>query len=264
MSKQKFFSNPIVFLLGLSIGLILRNPVERAIHLDASKISSHSAFNEARARSLPVVAQVIERGGYTVCYDGRSRNLHYVIETITRESFQGRANRAHHSFREDEAIPAHIRATLLDYRGSSYDRGHLSPAVHHKKSNALMAESFILSNICPQNPQFNRGYWAAFEKHVRDLTQVFDRVQVTTGPLYLPRGEQGNRFVMYPVIGENDVAVPTHFYKVLRLEQGNEMEERAYIMPNEYIAPETPLEAFQATVQKVERLSGILFKPIKF
>lgn len=256
MSKPRHL---LFFILGLSAGFLLRNPLEKAIHLNVSQISFPSSSNEVEVQPLPIVAQIIKRDGYTVCYDGRSRNPFYVIETITKESLQGHADRAYHSFKEDEAIPAHLRATLLDYKGSGYDRGHLSPAAHHKKSNTHMAESFILSNISPQKPQFNRRYWAVLEKHVRELTHIYNRVQVITGPLYQPQGEVGERFVLHKVIGPNDVAVPSHFFKLLTLESERGIEIKSYILPNESIPPETPLEVFQATVQKVERLSGILF-----
>lgn len=248
-----------IFLFGLLVGLSLRNPIEQSIHLNAYQIEAHEPFNNAKFDALPQVGQIIERDGYTLCYDARSKNPHYVVEVLTAESLEGSADRSTHLFREDENIPRHLRASSQDYKGSGYDRGHMVPAANCRKSVKRMAESFFLSNVCPRDAGLNRGYWLAFERHIRDLTRYYDTVQVITGPLYLPQGEPGARFVRYPVIGPKDVAVPTHFFKVLRLEQGSDVEELAYIMPNEHIAPETPLDAFQATVHKVEQMSGIVF-----
>jgi endonuclease G, mitochondrial len=59
------------------------------------------------------------------------------------------------------------------------------------------------------------------------------------------------------VIGNGDVAVPTHFFKVIYLEDTKEV--LPYILPNELIDRDTPLESFRATVKKVEQVAGILF-----
>lgn len=49
----------------------------------------------------------------------------------------------------------------------------------------------------------------------RKLARKNANVYVCTGPLYLPRLESdGNLYVKYKVIGKNNVAVPTHFFKV--------------------------------------------------
>lgn len=131
----------------------------------------------------------------------------------------GTVNRSHFKFKEYEDIPKHPRATLADYRNSGFDRGHLIPAGDCKASEEKMGETFLLSNICPQNPQFNRVYWAKLERHVRDLTKTSTVFHVVTGPLFLPKeSEDGTRWVKYQVIGNGDVAVPTHFFKVIYLE----------------------------------------------
>ena len=46
-------------------------------------------------------------------------------------------------------------AELSDYRNSGYDRGHLAPAADMKNSSISMSESFLFSNISPQDPSFN-------------------------------------------------------------------------------------------------------------
>lgn len=248
-----------VFSFGLFTGLLLRDFLATPIHLGASTIEAPIAFKEADF-PLPTVGQITDREGYTVCYDARSKNPYYVVEVLTAESLRGSADRSAQLFREDEAIPRHLRATLADYRGSGLDRGHMAPAANHKKSVQRMAESFFLNNVCPQDTGLNRGYWLAFEKQVRDLTKHYKTVQVISGPLYLPQGEPGERFVYYRCIGPNDIAVPSAFFKVLLLEhESGAVKERSYILPNTSIALETPLEAFQVTLQKVEHVSGIHF-----
>jgi endonuclease G len=81
-------------------------------------------------------------------------------------------------------------------------------------THSIVIETELVSNISPQNPAFNRGYWAAFEKFVRSLRHSFDEVFVVTGPLYLPHLEENKFFVKYQVIGNPpNTSVPTHFYK---------------------------------------------------
>lgn len=87
----------------------------------------------------------------------------------------------------------------LDYRGSGFDRCHIASAADHKSSASAMNDTFFMS--CPQ---FNRGYWAKLGKHVRAITKI-----------YLPIEEGGKRFVKYEVTGLNDIAVTTHFFKVI-------------------------------------------------
>ena len=50
----------------------------------------------------------------------------------------------------------------------------------------------------------------------------------------------------YQVIGPNNVAVPTHFFKVVVGEtDNNELELEAFVLPNEKIPDNTPLASFQ-------------------
>ncbi len=66
-----------------------------------------------------------------------------------------------------------FRATFKDYKKSGFDRGHLAPAADHKDSQEAMKETFLLSNMSPQYPRFNQGYWSHFEKYVRNLTNIY-------------------------------------------------------------------------------------------
>jgi len=70
----------------------------------------------------------------------------------------------------------------------------------------------------------------------------------------------GKLYVKYQVIGKNNVAVPTHFFKVIVMEKHNqELAMEAYVMPNEPIDDNTPLHAFQVPPETVERAAGLLF-----
>jgi len=63
--------------------------------------------------------------------------------------------------------------------------------------------------------------------------------------------------VKYQVIGPNQVAVPTHFFKVLIGQQKNgELDIYSYLMPNEPIDNETPLEQFLVAPELIEQNAG--------
>ena len=97
---------------------------------------------------------------------------------------------------------------------------------------------------------------------------------VCTGPLYLPKKDpnDGKNYVKYQVklakkqykermtavfflffkfqvIGDNQVAVPTHFFKVLVGELDNlQLEMEAYVLPNEPIPDNVALATFQVKI----------------
>ena len=209
-------------------------------------------------KDAPISSFYIERNGYSLAYDAQHRNPSWVYEHLTVNTLLGETDRSNFNFLEDETIPNHLRTFLIDYKDTGFDRGHMAPAANHRTSSDDMNDTFYLTNICPQCPQFNRGYWLKLEKYVRDLTKVYDHVDVITGPLYLPYTDiDGNRYVKYRVIGQNDVAVPTHF-KVITLEANGRKDEMAFILPNRPIEAKIPLDEFRTTIQKVEKASGIL------
>lgn len=200
-------------------------------------------------------------------FDRRNRNPLWVAEHITPSSLAvSHGDRRHSVFVEDETIPAKFRAKLLDYFRSGYDRGHQVPAADAKWSQEALDQTFLLSNMCPQvGDGFNRDYWAHFEDFCRRLTNDYPSVRIVTGPLYLPRKdpEDGKWRVSYEVIGSPpNVAVPTHFFKVIFAEDGRtggNVSLGAFVLPNAKIANDKPLTDFEVPVEAIERASGLEF-----
>ena len=170
-----------------------------------------------------------------------------------------RSERTLSIFVEDDAIPEKFRAKLKDYFRSGYDRGHQVPAADAKWSQQAMDDTFALSNMCPQVGEgFNRDYWAHFEDFCRRLTGRYPSVRIVTGPLYLPKKEADGKWrVSYEVIGNPpNVAVPTHFYKVIFAEDGRvggNVSLGAFVLPNARIANDKPLQDFEVPLEAVER-----------
>lgn len=213
------------------------------------------------------VADVATRAALVSSFDRRLRNPHWVVEHITPASLAQRdADRKHSSFLEDEAVPEQFRAKLKDYQRSGYDRGHQVPAADAKWSQPAMDGTFYLTNMCPQVGEgFNRDYWAHFEDFCRRLTVRYPSVRIVTGPLYLPKKDPADNkwYVKYEVIGSPpNVAVPTHFYKVIFAEDGRaggNVALGAFVLPNARIPNEKPLTDFEVPLEAVERASGLEF-----
>lgn len=261
---NKIISSSSILITGLILGIGVREipQVNTQIEKTISSSPPLTNYKNSQENSFPTSAITVNRPCYSLSYDFRTRNAHWIYERLTADSLKGNADRSHFQFTEDGLIPELFRSTLKDYKGSGFDRGHLAPAANHKASPQEMKETFFLSNMSPQNPQLNRGYWSKLEKYVRDLTRSYAVVNVFTGPLYLPKqGSNGEKWVKYQVIGDNNVAVPTHFFKVLVLEkhQGG-IEYQAYVLPNEPIDPKTHMDKFKLSLDKLEKASGIIFK----
>ncbi|KAI6246766.1 Mitochondrial nuclease [Erysiphe necator] len=213
------------------------------------------------------VADLAQRKALISSYDRRLRNPHWVAEHITPSSLKSpEADRKLSVFMEDESIPEKFRGKLKDYARSGYDRGHQVPAADLKWSQNAMNETFYLSNMCPQVGEgFNREYWAHFEDFCRRLTQRYPSVRIVTGPLYLPKKDNtdGKWRVNYEVIGNPpNIAVPTHFYKVIFAENetaSSPVALGAFVLPNTPIPNSKPITDFEVPLETVERASGLEF-----
>lgn len=220
-----------------------------------------SALQKVRLQNplLPQVMCELQRETYTVFYDTKTKVAAYAYEKLTKESLTKFASRDGSTFKVDQDVPKENRAQTTYYTNSGWDRGHLAPAADAVASDKAMEDTFLLTNICPQDPKLNRTYWKAFERDIRLLTQKFLLVEVFTGGVFVPQqGQDGKMKVTYEVIGANGIAVPTHFFKVIYY--NGTASNNAFLIPNREIPANTPITDFQVTVDKIQSLSGILFK----
>jgi len=208
---------------------------------------------------LPQTCMMIKRSGYYVNYNTATKVANFVYERLDKNSLLKNTDRSSSSFKPDTEIPKLNRSELSDYAYSGFDRGHLVPASDAVSSETAMDDTFLLSNIAPQKPEFNRGYWKSFEKSVRKLVDKYDLIEVFTGCLFVPETDSNNKSkVSFETIGSDHVAVPTHFYKVLYL-HNQSTKSIAYMMPNSYIDPSTSIKNFKVSIDTIQKLSGTLF-----
>lgn len=215
------------------------------------------------------VADTLATPSHLSSFNRFTRNPHWVAEHFTAQSLLlNNASRRQSVFYEDLSVPPTFRAKLADYARSGYDRGHQVPAADAKWSQEAMNSTFVLSNMCPQVGEgFNRDYWAHFEEFCRDLVKRYPSVRVVTGPLYLPKRDErdGKWRVSYEVIGNPpNVAVPTHFYKIIFAEEAahsptGSVALGAFVLPNAEIPNQKSLRDFEVPLEAVERASGLMF-----
>ncbi|CAG9533205.1 unnamed protein product [Cercopithifilaria johnstoni] len=200
---------------------------------------------------------------YVLSYDRRNRIAYWVIEHLSSDGlvYSSSVDRSKCFFHEDSSIHPYFKSTNDDYKNSGYDRGHLAAAGNHRRSQTAIDQTFLLSNMAPQvGKGFNRGKWNELERHVRKLVRKHKNVYVCTGPLFLPKLEKdGSLYIKYKIIGRNNIAVPTHFFKVVLIELiDGKFELEAYILPNAVIPDDTPLASFLAPLDSIERSAGFL------
>ena len=159
------------------------------------------------------------------------------------------------NFREDLRIPEKFRSTLDDYRGSGFDRGHLINSADRKGSRIINSETFLLSNMSPQKPGFNRDIWLELESAVRALAEQDEIEEVYTicGPTFTI-GDP------IEVIGDSHVVVPDRFFKSVLTEKAkansrNQLAMWSFVIPNE--KTDKSLREFLVPTADVERKVGL-------
>ena len=192
---------------------------------------------------------ILKRVGYTVSYNNELKIPNWVAWHLTAERLAGRASRGNSAFHEDTDVPE-PRVTTYDYMNSGYDRGHMCPAADNKWDKQAMDESFLMTNICPQDASLNRGGWNSLEIQCRKWAEEYGDVYIVAGPI-LYRGK-------HKKIGENKVVVPEAFFKVVLCLRGTP-KAIAFIYKN--AESKGPKADYVNSVDQVERITGIDFFP---
>lgn len=187
--------------------------------------------------------------GYSICYRESYEQAEWAATCLTREKVNKKVSARTDNFREDPKI-ATGSSTLADYKGTGYDRGHLVPAADLAWSEESMSDSFYMSNMSPQAAAFNRGIWKELEEQVRQWAKEFGTLYTVSGPILEKE--------KYKTIGENNVAIPEYYYKVILAHTDDDKWSAiGFILPNE--GSENPFLDFAVTVDEVEERCNIDF-----
>lgn len=153
---------------------------------------------------------------FAILHSSESKTAVYVAQKLNRESVADADEKRKDKFFADARLPAAERASLEDYKGSGWSRGHMAPA-GDMPTAAAMEQSFSLANVVPQAAKHNGGVWAST---VEQATRKFaaragGNVYVITGPVFEPSIQQS------PSIGPGRVRVPKYLFKLVYDEFGN-------------------------------------------
>ncbi len=190
--------------------------------------------------------QIVHHENYSLSYSEPHEQAEWVAYEL-KVSHLSNTNFKRPYFEIDKSVKtgaAHWR----NYKKSGYDKGHLCPAGDRRFSKDAHDETFLTSNISPQNHQFNAGIWNTLEQKVRYWARKYDGVFVITGGIL--KGDM-------KTIGEENVSVPNQFYKVLIDTNSGNTKMIAFLMPHK--DSNRPLYKFVVPVDEIEALTGIDF-----
>lgn len=189
---------------------------------------------------------VIQREGFAFSYSEEFEQSEWVAYSLSSLDFSNR-NFNRPFFIEDPKVKSRS-ADWRNYKKSGYDKGHLCPAGDRKSSYKAFEETFYTSNISPQLHEFNDGVWNRLEQKVRYWAKKYDGLYVVTGGVLSDNLKS---------IGEENVAVPNYFYKILMTKDGKKMI--GFLVPHE--DSEKALYEFVMDVNTIEKMTGIDFFP---
>lgn len=193
-------------------------------------------------------SQVLIKEGYTVSYNENTRNPNWVAWHLTSAHTSGEWSRKGISFMEDNEVKGEQQNNDA-YRSTSLpiDHGHMCPAGDNKWSAKAMEQSFLLTNICPQNSNLNRGDWNELEEKCRGWARHYGEIWIVCGPIFYNES--------YTTIG-NKIGVPDAFFKVV-LRLGKKPKALGFIYPNE--GTNHRMSYYVMSVDEVEEKTGIDF-----
>ena len=113
-----------------------------------------------------------------------------------------------------------------------------------------MNQSFLMTNMCPQDEELNKGDWRGLEERCRSWAKRYGDIYIVAGPLFQePKGR---------TVGENRVCVPDAFFKVI-LCLGGTPKAIGFIYPN--TGEHHEMRYYVCSVDEVEAQAGIDFFP---
>lgn len=189
--------------------------------------------------------QRIDYSGFSVWFD----TARHVPACVTYELIAGHINGPYQRlgrFEKDDSVVGCPSPNA--YHGTGLHHGHMAPATDMAWDSIATRQSFLMTNVCPQQAALNKGGWARLEEKCREWVMRDSALIIATGPIL----ESG--FNTMPGSG---VAIPKRFYKVVLAHAVFPRRAIAFIYDNE--ACNGKLERYAVTVDEVERLTGIDF-----
>ena len=233
MAKRKItqMKHLLVFTLSLvSLNIYAHSPISDCPHLKQGK---------------PKVSDFVTcREGYAIGYSYALKSADWVVYRLEKED--GVVVDRQNDFRPDEDMPVVYQTTPADYDEPVYDMGHLANSESLDGTITENSETFLMSNMTPQLPGFNRAIWKGLENRERKWANKMGVVFVFMGPLY------DNS----PSVIGNNVLIPSAFWKII---YDPSMDDAiAFLIPHEKLRT-SKLSEYLVSVDEIEDASGLDF-----
>ena len=170
-------------------------------------------------------------------YDGSVEGIGYVTQETCRNGY----------FVDLEANEP--RQQLSDWtRDYNMSHGHMCPAGDNKWDKAAMNQSFLLTNMCPQDEKLNGGAWKKLEEKCRTWANQYGYIYIVAGPIF---NEPITR-----TLGDGRIAVPDAFFKVVLCLEGTP-KAIGFLYKND--SSSQSIKDCVCSVDSVEELTGFDF-----
>lgn len=215
--------------------------------------------------------QILNRIGYTTSYNKNTKCPNWVAWHLTKEHTDGPYHRSGVPYLDNRgnAIgispfnPEIVRGDyIIDLQASNprqehtdwmehpsnIEHGHMCPAADCKWSKEVINQSFLLTNMCPQDGNLNGGDWEELESRCRGWARQYGDIYIVAGPIF----ENG----VSKTMGKNKIGIPDAFFKVV-LRLGKNPKALGFIYPNN--GTHHAMKEYVYSVDEVEGITGFDF-----
>jgi endonuclease G len=215
---------------------------------DANPTNTITGASEFNDSFLPTstTGAIVHHDYYALSYSETHEQAEWVAYELKKQHLKRNSFKRPY-FVEDRSVRTKS-ANYKNYKKSGYDKGHLCPAGDRKFSYDAFHETFLTSNISPQNHEFNAGVWNRLERKVRFWAEKHDGIYVITGGV-LTNGLK--------VIGDEKVSVPQEFYKIVVDFSDKHYRAIAFLIPNK--PTDQSFYEYSVTIDTIEDRTGIDF-----
>jgi endonuclease G len=238
---------------------------------DPAKVAAAVAAHLPWGAPVPTTPTTHERmlvqADYVIDYDDDLLVPIWTAERIQRVRLDDSVVRKD-CFRGDPRLSGNVSSIPSDYSEPIYDQGHMTPFADQRYSVVAGVNSFIMTNMAPQNCQLNRGIWQILEQITRRWAARHDDLYVFNGSVF-DRDGNGVRDPdsaaehMRSNNGKARVAVPSAFFKVIAFRQPDgKVETLSVLLPHDTSNPTGPASLEYLTkhitdIATLERLTGL-------
>lgn len=212
---------------------------------------------------------------YSVCYDVDRHISHWVAYPIFKKVYETPVLSRVNDFNYDPndqlpVIPTRDQQYIgtggngRGYGAKGYDRGHMLPQASRYNNYEPNRMTYYGTNMMPQNSTLNQNIWASLEGKVRGWggLQTYDTLYVVTGAAFKSTKTIDN--------ANGPIAVPSHCWKVLLRQRGNqnrqisqfkadELKAIGFVFTNDDAGAATSIESAVRSVKEIEELTGFKF-----